>query len=871
MIDYNKIGEEHFSYGIVIDAGSSGSRLHIYKWLLPEYIKSHLADHQELLSSVPHIISSPNWNKKITPGLSFYGKQLDKIWHDHLLPLVEFAQTIIPVTQIKKTPIFIQATAGMRLLPNKQQSKIINTVCSSLQKNSDFLMKNCQQQVQIIDGETEGIYGWLSLNYLANKFNNFRTDEDVHKSLGFMDMGGASTQIAFVPSNKAEVTKHKDDLSLVNLRSINGDLQSWNVFVSTWLGFGANQARRRYLKNLASLYSYGIEDNDNEDSDDEDEDNKVSQKKKTKKTRNLNDPCSPKGLSVDTEINGRMYNIKGIGDYDMCLKEQYPLLLKNLPCTDDPCLFNGVHVPHIDFEHDKFVGISEYWYTINDIFNLGGTYSFQQFNQQLKQFCESNWQDEIIKNFNDNKFNGIKLDYLKDSCFKGSWVINVLHEGFDLPRIDFEKDEKDSNPDQFYFKSAAQVNGYELSWTLGKVLLYASSQIPTPKGTRKDTGDGYSKYSHLVGIVPSETDQRLKNKQFIPGNYQISVSSKNSPIANFKNLPKADKISKVNSFFTLMVLFLIILTIILHFVNKKFGIAKLYNSILYQSSMGNTLLRFNHFSKLLLAKITINLHKIYNLILKKKSELNASDFHVSTFENDINLEEGLMFNSVPNPNPNSKLNDALRSNNHSFLNFNFNHASNPSNFNIYRNATANNSAASLYSIASLKNGGVQTQYNNPSTSNLASFDSGDHQLPSQLRSRVSLFNLNSSSNIHNNNIPNNNNSPITNSSNIGGLAGNTIVQNTNSFNNFSGASNSNANLLKMYKSSRNVALMGNLATLNSNTNNNNSNNNDINNANNNGGGQLGEGLPATKRVFSYTGAGYTKSPLGSPKNKENFD
>ena len=51
-----------------------------------------------------------------------------------------------------------------------------------------------------------------------------------------MDMGGASTQIAFVPSSKEEIKKHEEDLSKVILRNINGESQKWNVFSETWLG-----------------------------------------------------------------------------------------------------------------------------------------------------------------------------------------------------------------------------------------------------------------------------------------------------------------------------------------------------------------------------------------------------------------------------------------------------------------------------------------------------------------------------------------------------------------------------------------------------------------------------------------------------------
>ena len=35
---------------------------------------------------------------------------------------------------------------------------------------------------------------------------------------------------------KEQITKHKEDLSTVTLRNINGETQTWDLFVATWLG-----------------------------------------------------------------------------------------------------------------------------------------------------------------------------------------------------------------------------------------------------------------------------------------------------------------------------------------------------------------------------------------------------------------------------------------------------------------------------------------------------------------------------------------------------------------------------------------------------------------------------------------------------------
>jgi hypothetical protein len=82
------------------------------------------------LRSVPQVHQQEDWNEKITPGVSTFDNKPDDVW-DHYEPLIEHAENIIPKDQWNETPIFVLATAGMRLLPEKKRNKDLWKLISS--------------------------------------------------------------------------------------------------------------------------------------------------------------------------------------------------------------------------------------------------------------------------------------------------------------------------------------------------------------------------------------------------------------------------------------------------------------------------------------------------------------------------------------------------------------------------------------------------------------------------------------------------------------------------------------------------------------------------------------------------------------------
>jgi len=479
--------------------------VYIYKW--KDAIKA--IDHASLeeLESLPRLKLKKN--QKIRPGISSFADRPDDIGPEHLQSLIDVALKEIPPKKVPDTPVFLMATAGMRLLPQAQQVAILDEICAYLQENTGFLLPDCDSHIQVISGETEGIYGWLAANYLLGGFDDAKHHNHGkgHHTYGFLDMGGASAQIAFAP-NATEAERHANDLKLVRLRNLDGSRQEYRVFSATFLGFGVDQARHRYIERLEDLYG-AAGDGD------------------------LPDPCMPRGLrtTIDgdftsaTEPTHGNITLTGTGRFSECLRQTYPLLGKDAICVDSPCLLNGQHVPAIDFDVNHFVGVSEYWHATHGVFEKDKkkAYDVATYQKAVADYCSQEW-DDITAKLEGGKHKGPeqKAKDAQEACFKASWLINVLYDGIGIPRIDLDasptlgvnvsnsaagKVQAHGFADPF--RPVDSIDGIEVSWTLGKMLLYAAGQVP-PKGSTLPVGFG----SNQAGIPPDfeyagSTDQTL--------------------------------------------------------------------------------------------------------------------------------------------------------------------------------------------------------------------------------------------------------------------------------------------------------------------------------------------------------------------------
>jgi hypothetical protein len=192
----------------VVDAGSSGSRLHVYA----------LDNNQR--NGVIQI--KEKYYKSIQPGLSSLNLNQKSI--------NQYLETLFDNQSSQQIPVFFYATAGMRMIPVDKQNQYYSYIHTWFANQSAWQL----EAAKTISGQEEGLYSWLSVNFeQGHLFNK-------HKQLAIMDMGGASVQVVFPVNNIGQA----DAEDIINIQLKNEHLK---LFVHSFLGLGSNETIRQYL------------------------------------------------------------------------------------------------------------------------------------------------------------------------------------------------------------------------------------------------------------------------------------------------------------------------------------------------------------------------------------------------------------------------------------------------------------------------------------------------------------------------------------------------------------------------------------------------------------------------------------------------
>ncbi|KAL8274046.1 hypothetical protein Esti_002045 [Eimeria stiedai] len=222
-------------YGIVIDAGSHGSRVNIFKWAARVYDPHNpltgpvslprLSDFRVYEPGIEKAFEDPEEGKA----------QLQQMIRDATASL---AASGVPAPRWGEIPIYLKATAGMRTLGQEKRDSIMRHVRDTFHDPSanPFHFKN--DFARVISGEEEGVFGWVAVNSEKNLLG-----APTEQTLGALDMGGSSSQITFSPF----FTSILEDYNSVHLGNT-----SIQLYSHSFLGYGWADALTRINLKLAA-------------------------------------------------------------------------------------------------------------------------------------------------------------------------------------------------------------------------------------------------------------------------------------------------------------------------------------------------------------------------------------------------------------------------------------------------------------------------------------------------------------------------------------------------------------------------------------------------------------------------------------------
>ncbi|KAI8337245.1 nucleoside phosphatase GDA1/CD39 [Chlamydoabsidia padenii] len=393
----------------MIDAGSSGSRVHVYRF---NYCQEEPQLEEEVLFHM------------IKPGLSSYKD--DPVAAAHSLDdLMERAVQHVPTELQHCTPIAVKATAGLRLLGKDLSDKILAQVRSLLTTKYPFPIAG-EGGVQIMDGSDEGVYAWITVNYLLGKLKPSQRGS----SAAIFDLGGASTQIVFEPVYPTPKEKMADGDHRYRLDYGKGD--PYDLYQHSYLGFGLNEARKHIKEAMIDQW-----------------------KEEAIKTGRVYHPCLPSNHTetITYNNNNSPVDIQLIGTgagATQCRAVVEKLFGKDRPCTLSPCAFDGVYQPPLaDTFKLRDLYVFSYFFDLTQPLGMPLEFSVGELGALTAHVCDGKT-EELLKHVP-----GVdKTLASPDLCLELTYAYSLLKTGYDMP---LERS----------VKTAQKIRGVETGWCLG--------------------------------------------------------------------------------------------------------------------------------------------------------------------------------------------------------------------------------------------------------------------------------------------------------------------------------------------------------------------------------------------------------------------
>uniref|UniRef100_F7BNQ8 nucleoside diphosphate phosphatase n=1 Tax=Equus caballus TaxID=9796 RepID=F7BNQ8_HORSE len=321
-------------YGIMFDAGSTGTRIHVYTFV------------QKIPGQLP--ILEGEIFESVKPGLSAFVDQ-PKQGAETVQGLLEMAKDSIPRSHWKRTPVVLKATAGLRLLPEQKAQALLFEV-REIFKKSPFLVPD--DSVSIMDGSYEGILAWVTVNFLT----------DIRQ-----EQGRSGRQRSVGLSRKQKMSgadSHSQVSCIATARRLWGSWtwvgprpKSRSCLGLSYLGFGLKAAR---LATLGALEMEGIDGH------------------------TFRSACLPRWLEAEWIFGGVKYQYGGNQEGEMGFEPCYAEVLRVVQ--------GKLHQPD-EVQRSSFYAFSYYYDRAVDTamidYEKGGVLKVEDFERKAREVCDN--------------------------------------------------------------------------------------------------------------------------------------------------------------------------------------------------------------------------------------------------------------------------------------------------------------------------------------------------------------------------------------------------------------------------------------------------------------------------------------------------
>eukprot|EP00741_Cyanophora_paradoxa_P000313 tig00000403_g304.t1 len=283
---------------LVVDAGSSGSRISGFEY-----------DADELRLDPTKIFARPLapgvTSAKVRPGLSSLEPEQVA---PYLADLLSRASGFVPEAEAEATPLFLYATAGLRMLEDARARRLLEAARAFLSNRSACPYAFRRRQAQVISGPHEGVFGWLALNHLLGTVG----EDGAGRTAAALDMGGGSLQITYEPVEPP----------IANEFPLRLGETLYPLYSHSYLQFGRDAAENRYRE-------------------------AVAREAQQRGLAAADDPCQWAALEATVPLGpGSSVRLRGTGNAALCAADIRRLIIGGEgACAAPPCGMNGEHAP----------------------------------------------------------------------------------------------------------------------------------------------------------------------------------------------------------------------------------------------------------------------------------------------------------------------------------------------------------------------------------------------------------------------------------------------------------------------------------------------------------------------------------------------